>query len=64
MKQIMQTRKEKKECLTRALSEVSVEVASQLKEQAKILGVEEDTEKYANRVQSAVTEIGDCNLII
>ena len=50
--------------MTRALSEVSVEVASQLKEQAKILGVEEDTEKYANRVQSAVTEIGDYNLII
>ena len=50
--------------LTRALSEVSVEVISQLKERARLLGLEEDSAKYANRVQTAETEIGDYNLIL
>ena len=48
VKRIRQIRKEKKECLTRALSEVSVEVISQLKERARILGLEEDSAKDAN----------------
>ena len=50
--------------MTRALSEVSVEVISQLKERARILGLEEDSAKDANRVQTAETEIGDYNLIL
>ena len=46
------------------LSEVSAEVISQLKERARIFGLEEDTAKDANRVQTAETEIGDYNLIL
>ena len=48
MKRIRQIRKEKKEYLTRALNEVSVELISQLKERSRILGLEEDSAKDAN----------------
>ena len=41
-----------------------MEVISQLKERARILGLEEDSAKDANRVQTAETEIGDNNLIL
>ena len=64
MKRIRQIRKEKKEYLTRALDEVSVELISQLKERARLLGLGEDSAKDANRVQTAETEIGDYNLIL
>jgi len=63
-KRTRQIQKEKKECLTRALSEVSVEVSSQLTERARILALEEDTSKDANRVQTAETEISEYNLIL
>ena len=50
--------------MTRALSEVNVEVGSQLEERARILAIEEEAAKYANRLQTAVTEIGEYNLIL
>ena len=51
-------------CLTRALSEVSDEVKSQLKEGDRVLAIEEEVAKDANRLQSAGTEIGEYNLIL
>ena len=63
-RQIRQIQKKRKECLARALSEVSVEVSSQLKERARILAIEEEAATDASRLKTAETEIGEYNLIL
>jgi len=63
-KQIRKLRKGRKECLTRALSERNVELSSQLREQARLLAIEEERATDAKKEQMSVTEVGDYNLII
>ena len=61
---IRQIRKQKKDCEVRAEREQIVELRSQFHEEAKQLGATEEAEKDALREQTALTEIGDYNLIL
>ena len=63
-RRIRQIRKERKGCLTRALSERDVEMTTQLRERARLLTIEEETAIDARRQQISVTEVGDYNLIL